>query len=73
MPPYGAVRESGLDTCGLAQLASRTVGVPFAGLIAATLAIFNLISSDRNEHIALRMISGEAKVADRAMHKEQLL
>lgn len=40
MPPYSAVRESGLDTCGLAQLASRTVGVPFAGLIAATLAIF---------------------------------
>ncbi|MET3304414.1 ubiquitin-activating E1 family protein [Bradyrhizobium diazoefficiens] len=39
MPAYGALRDSGLDTCGLAQLASRTVGVPFVGLIAAALAV----------------------------------
>jgi hypothetical protein len=39
MPAYSALRESGLDTCGLAQLASRTVGVPFVGLIAAALAV----------------------------------
>lgn len=39
VPAYSALRESGLDTCGLAQLASRTVGVPFVGLIAAALAI----------------------------------
>jgi hypothetical protein len=35
MPAYNALRKSGVDTCGLAQLASRTVGVPFVGLIAA--------------------------------------
>ena len=35
--------------------------------------VYNLISSDRGEHIALRMISGEDKVAAPAMHKEQLL
>jgi hypothetical protein len=39
MPAYSALRDSGLDTCGLAQLASRTVGVPFVGLIAAVLAV----------------------------------
>lgn len=39
MPAYSALRKSGLDTCGLAQLASRTVGVPFVGLIAAALAV----------------------------------
>lgn len=39
VPAYSALRESGLDSCGLAQLASRTVGVPFVGLIAAALAI----------------------------------
>jgi hypothetical protein len=39
MPAYNALRESGLDTCGLALLASRTVGVPFVGLIAAALAV----------------------------------
>jgi hypothetical protein len=39
MPAYSALRDSGLDTCGLAQLASRTVGVPFVGLVAAALAV----------------------------------
>jgi hypothetical protein len=39
MPAYDALRKSGIDACGLAQLASRTVGVPFVGLIAAALAI----------------------------------
>jgi hypothetical protein len=43
MPAYGALRQSGLDTCGLAQLASRTVGVPFVGLIAAALAVSELL------------------------------
>jgi hypothetical protein len=41
MPAYSALRELGLDTCGLAQLASRTVGVPFVGLIAPALAASN--------------------------------
>jgi hypothetical protein len=43
MPAYKALRKSGLDTCGLAQLASRTVGVPFVGLIAAALALSELL------------------------------
>jgi hypothetical protein len=43
MPAYSALQKSGLDTCGLAQLASRTVGVPFVGLIAAALAVSELL------------------------------
>jgi len=39
LPAYVALRENGLDACGLAQLASRTVGVPFVGLIATALAL----------------------------------
>jgi hypothetical protein len=32
-PAYQALRRSGMNSCGLAQLASRTVGVPFVGVI----------------------------------------
>lgn len=34
MPAYQSLKRQGLDSCGLTQLASRTVGVPFVGLIA---------------------------------------
>jgi hypothetical protein len=40
---YRALRHEGMDQCGLAQLASRTVGVPFVGLIAAALAVSELL------------------------------
>jgi hypothetical protein len=43
MPAYSALRKSGFDSCGLAQLASRTVGVPFVGLMAAALAVSELL------------------------------
>jgi hypothetical protein len=43
MPAYEALKRGGMDTCGLAQLASRTVGVPFVGLIAACLVISELL------------------------------
>ena len=39
MPAYDALRKSGMDACGLAQLAFRTVGVPFVGLIAAAMGL----------------------------------
>ena len=38
-PAYRALRQGGMDECGLAQLASRTVGVPFVGLIAAAIVL----------------------------------
>jgi hypothetical protein len=43
MPAYQALQDAGMDRCGLAQLASRTVGVPFVGLIAGCLVIAELL------------------------------
>jgi hypothetical protein len=56
-PAYQALRQAGMDQCGLAQLASRTVGVPFVGLIAAAIAVSELI---RRLHggTALELASG---------------
>jgi hypothetical protein len=43
MAAYQELKRSGMDDCGLAQLASRTVGVPFVGLIAGSLVIGELL------------------------------
>lgn len=43
LPAYEELRKRGMDSCGLAQLASRTVGVPFVGLIAGGFAISELL------------------------------
>jgi hypothetical protein len=43
MPAYQSLRRKGVDACGLAQLASRTVGVPFVGLIAGCLVVSELL------------------------------
>jgi hypothetical protein len=42
-PAYRALKEDGMDECGVAQLASRTVAAPFVGLIAAGLALSELL------------------------------
>lgn len=42
-PAYQALRSKGMDACGLAQLASRTVGVPFVGVIAGCLVVSELL------------------------------
>ena len=38
-PAYEKLAASGLDQCGLTQLAGRTVGAPFVGAIAAAIVI----------------------------------
>jgi hypothetical protein len=43
MPAYQALKHNGVDTCGLAQLATRTVGVPFVGLTAALFSVAELL------------------------------
>src|SRR5262249_49412825 len=43
MPAYKALLRAGLDACGVTQLASRTVAVPFVGLTAASLALAELL------------------------------
>lgn len=42
-PAYADLKAKGVDQCGLAQLASRTVGVPFVGLVAAGLVVSELL------------------------------
>lgn len=42
-PAYAVLRKEGFDKCGLTQLASRTVGAPFVGLIAACLVFSELL------------------------------
>jgi hypothetical protein len=57
MPAYRALKSEGMDSCGLTQLASRTVGVPFAGLTAACLVIAELLRR-LNGGSALELVSG---------------
>lgn len=37
------LKDRGVDACGLAQLASRTVGVPFVGLTASIVLLSELL------------------------------
>lgn len=43
MPAYKKMKASGIDDCGVTQMASRTVGVPFVGLISGVLVISELL------------------------------
>ncbi len=43
MPAYKKLRDDGMDDCGLVQMATRTVGVPFVGLIAGGVVIAELL------------------------------
>ncbi|MEJ8570411.1 hypothetical protein [Microbaculum marinum] len=63
MPAYAKLKKDGLDQCGLAQLASRTVGVPFVGLVAATFVISELL---RRLHggLSYGVISGSTMCLD---------
>lgn len=42
-PAYQRMKTQGADACGVAQLASRTVAVPFVGLTAACLVVSELL------------------------------
>jgi hypothetical protein len=57
MPAYEPSKHPTLDECGLAQLASRTIGVPFVGLTAACFAIAELLRRLHGGN-ALELISG---------------
>lgn len=63
MPAYRVMKEAGADACGLTQLASRTVGVPFVGLIAGVLVIAELL---RRLHggVALELAAGSASALE---------
>jgi hypothetical protein len=57
MPAYQQLKRQGLDSCGLVQLASRTVGVPFVGVIAACL-VFSELLRRLNGGRAFELLSG---------------
>ncbi len=42
-PAYNKREHPSLDECGIAQLASRSIGVPFVGLLAAAFAIAEIL------------------------------
>jgi hypothetical protein len=42
-PAYASLAEEGMDECGLVRLASRTIAVPFVGLIAGCLVISEVL------------------------------
>jgi hypothetical protein len=58
-PAYDPDKHPSLDECGLAQLASRTIGVPFVGLMAAAFAVSEIL---RRLHggAAFEIISGNS-------------
>lgn len=69
MPAYAALAGEGMDPCGLAQLASRTVGVPFVGVAAACLALAEILrrlhGGPANELVAASMRSlGDAEIVE---------
>jgi len=42
-PAYRALRDAGIDDCGLTLLAERTVGAPFVGVTAAAITIAEIL------------------------------
>jgi hypothetical protein len=42
-PAYTQLAKDGVDECGLVQLASRTVGAPFVGVVAAAIAVGEVV------------------------------
>jgi len=59
IPAYLALKRSGMESCGLATLASRAVGVPFVGLIAACL-VFSELLRRLNGGKSYELVSGSA-------------
>lgn len=63
MPAYQRLKRQGLDSCGFAQLASRTVGVPFVGVIAACLVFAELLRR-LNGGQAFELLSGSVSALE---------
>lgn len=50
LPVYRALLEATGDRCGTLRLASRSIGAPFVGAVAASLAIAELVRMAMGEH-----------------------
>jgi len=63
LPAYQAMKDAGFDACGLTQLATRTVGVPFVGLTAGVMVIAELLRR-LNGGTAFELIAGSVFAVD---------
>lgn len=50
LPAYKKLANAGLDHCGLTQLAGRTVGAPFVGVIAAAIVVGEVLRTVNGAH-----------------------
>ena len=62
-PAYDVLRQRGIDECGLAQLASRTVGVPFVGLMAGVFVISELLRR-LHGNVGFEQLSGSLQAVE---------
>ena len=62
-PAYLKLKKDGMERCGVAQLASRTVGVPFVGMMAACF-VFSELLRRLNGGAALEVASISAVALD---------
>jgi len=60
LPAYQALAASGVDRCGLTQLAGRTVGAPFVGAVAAAVGIAELLRLVNGAH-AYELVDGHLR------------
>jgi hypothetical protein len=63
MPAYQRVKHPQLDECGLAQLASRSVGIPFVSITAAAFVLAEILRR-LNGGRALELVSGSMSCLD---------
>ena len=56
-PAYASSKLPNLDACGITQLASRTIGVPFVGLLAGLLGVSEILRRLHGGH-SLELASG---------------
>jgi len=67
-PAYEALKREGMDECGLATLAGRSVGACFVGMLTSTLMIAELLRMAHGAH-AYSLIDGSL----RSLHRRQAI
>jgi hypothetical protein len=72
---YRGLSERGVDACGLLEIASRTVGAPFVGVVAATLSLMEIArrlnggASMEVVDLTLRNIAGRQGIEGQALRR----
>lgn len=72
---YRELSDRGIDACGLLEIASRTVGAPFVGVVAATLSLMEIARrlnggpSMEVIDLTLRNVAGRQSVEGQALRR----